>query len=264
MQSNILIRWGGYGLVLWLLVLGCVARKPSAVPEGAGTRVPAAMRRTVINSVEAQRPQYTTFSGRARSNLAINGEKQYNVTANVRIVHGDSIWISVTALMGIEAARVLITPDSVNVINRLNSVYIRQPFSYLHRFTGGRLDFAALEQLLVGDVATPVAERGAGVSQVPAGYLLQRQTDGLHYTVQVDTNYRNLYTLIADSAHGQQLEAHYSGYRQAGGNTFPYQMEMTMTTPESELRAEVDYNRVVYDGKVSLPFRIPPRYTEIQ
>lgn len=250
--------------MLSLFLLGCVSRKPTVAPEGTGERVSGAMRRTVINSVEAQRPQYTTFSGRARSNLTINGEKQYNMTANVRIVHGDSIWISVTALMGIEAARVLITPDSVNVINRLNSVYIRQPFSYLHRFTGGGLDFSALEQLLVGDVIAPAAERGTGVSQGAAGYLLQRQTDGLHYTVQVDTGYRNRYTLIADSVYGQQLEAYYSDYRPVVGNNFPHQMEMTMITPGSELRAEVDYNRVVYDEKVSLPFRIPPRYTEIQ
>lgn len=39
-----------------------------------------------------------------------------------------TIWISASAMMGMESLRTLITQDSVIVINRLNQTYIAEPF----------------------------------------------------------------------------------------------------------------------------------------
>src|SRR5690606_7882576 len=102
------------------------------------------------------------------------------------------------------------------------------------------------------------------VWQGVSGYLLQRQAADLEYAARVGNDYQNRYTLIADSAHGQQLEAHYSGHRTAAGNAFPSQMEISIATPHLALQAEMVYNKFVYDEKVELPFSVPSRYTEIQ
>ena len=134
MRNNILIKGAGFGLALAFL-LSCAPKKRLVPSGGYEKRVSRAERADVFAHAAQHQRHFTTFSGRAKSVLAINGKERYDVTANVRIVHDEAIWISVTALMGIEVARVLITPDSVKIINRLQAEYIKKPLEYLHHFT---------------------------------------------------------------------------------------------------------------------------------
>jgi len=264
MRSNILIRWAGFSLVLTSLLLACGPKKRTISSGGNETRMSGMAKRTVVDQVTRQRLHYTTFSGRARSNLTINEKERYDVTANVRVVHGEAIWISVTAIMGIEVARVLITPDSIKVINRLTSEYVNEPFIYLHHFTGNGLDFATLEKLLMGAVIDQIAGDNLEVWRGAAGYMLQRQANDLQYEMHVDADYQTRYTSIAASARGEQLEAYYADRRMDGGNSFPNQIEISIAAPQLSLQSAMKYNKVVYNEKVELPFTVPSRYTEAQ
>ncbi|MGV3763122.1 DUF4292 domain-containing protein [Parapedobacter sp.] len=263
MRSNTLIRWAGCYLVL-ALVFSCGPKKRVVSSGSSEEEVSGAAKVEVMDRIAEQQLHYNTFSGRAKSMLTVNGKERYDVTANVRLVRGEAIWISMTALMGIEVARVLITPDSIKVINRLRSEYIRKPFVYLRNFTGNGLDFASLESLLVGDVLHQMAGDGLAVWQGADGYLLQRQSEGLGYSVRVGTDYQNKYTAISAPARNQQLEAFYSDYRLVAGNFFPNHMEISITSSHLTLQSEMRYSNVVYDEKVEMPFTVPSRYTEVQ
>ena len=48
--------------------------------------------------------------------------KKNDFNAFIRMRKDSVLWVSVNALLGIEAFRVLITPDSVKVINKLDKV----------------------------------------------------------------------------------------------------------------------------------------------
>lgn len=263
MRSNTLTKAAGFCFVLALL-LSCGPKKRIVSSAGNETAVSGAARAAVMDHVAQQQLHYATFSGRAKSNLTINGKERYDVTANVRVVRDEAIWISVTAIMGIEVARVFITPDSIKIINRMQSEYTRKPFAYLSGFTGSGLDFSSLERLLVGDVIDQVSGRDLEVWKRASGYLLQRQADSLQYAVHVDTAYQNSYTSIAAPARGQQLEAFYSDYQAVAENSFPHQMKISIVTPQLTLLSEMRYSKVVYDEKVELPFIGPSKYTEVQ
>ncbi|MFB2119311.1 DUF4292 domain-containing protein [Parapedobacter sp. 2B3] len=258
-----LSRWAGLCLVL-VFSLSCGPKKRMVPAGDSEIRVPGAARRAVMSRVAQQQLHYSTFSGRAKSSLTINGKERYDVTANVRIVRDEAIWISVTALMGIEVARVFITPDSIRIVNRLQAAYIKKPFEYLRDFTGSGLDFPSLERLLVGDVIDQVAGDDLEVWKGRDGYLLQRQVDDMAYTVRVDTAYRNRHTSIAEPVRDQRLEAFYSDYQATTRNPFPHQMDISIVAPRFTLQSEVKYSRVLYDENVELPFSVPSRYTEIQ
>lgn len=263
MRSNISIRWLGYSLVLTWLLLACGPKKRT-ISGGNETRISGTAKHMVMDQVARQQLHYTTFNGRAKSNLTINEKDRYDVTANVRIVHDEAIWISVTALMGVEVARVLITPDSIKVINRLTSEYVSEPFAYLRHFTGSGLDFKVLEQLLMGGVIDEIMGDDLEVWQGATGYTLQRQANDLQYVVRVGADYQNRYTSIAAPARGQHLEAYYADYGIAAGNSFPNQLEISIATPQLTLQSAMKYSKVVYNEKIELPFTVPSRYTEVQ
>ncbi len=264
MRNSILTKTAGLCCVLAVLSLSCGPKKRVVPSGGSEVRMSGKDRAAVLRHFGERQLQYTTFSGRAKSILTINGKERYDVTANVRILRDKAVWISVTALMGMEVARVLITPDSIKVINRLQAEYVREPFAYLYNFTGSDLGFSSLEQLLVGDVIDRLAGDDLEVWKGAGGYLLRRQVEDSQYAARLDTDYENNYTSIVSPVHGQQLEAFYSDYQPVGENSFPNKMEISVATPHFTLRSEMRYSRVAYDEAVEMPFSVPARFTEVQ
>ena len=64
------------------------------------------------------------------------------------------IWLKVTALFGIEAARVMITPDKIQLLDRLNRKHITASYTYLKNFTDIPLTFTQLQNMTNGKAAT--------------------------------------------------------------------------------------------------------------
>lgn len=262
MRRNTLIRRAVFCITLAVL-LSCASKKRLTPTEGTEKRVSRAERMNILDSVAQHQLNYTTFSGRAKSSIVINKDS-YDVTANVRIARDKAIWVSITALMGIEVGRILITPDSIRIINRLQSEYIHKPFDYLHNFTSDGLDFSSLQHLLVGNVFGEENEGDTEVLKIDAGYLLRGHSDDLLYVAALDTHYRTMRTSVDEARRGQRLDAFYSDYRKSAGYDFPHQVKISITAVDLDLRSDMIYNRVVYDEEVEMPFNVPARYKEIQ
>lgn len=65
--------------------------------------------------------------------IVANGE--YPFTGTIRIHRDSTVWLSVSAFMGMESIRALATPDSVVMINRLNQTYLAEPLSVVSEKT---------------------------------------------------------------------------------------------------------------------------------
>src|SRR5580693_6090271 len=112
-----------------LTIESCTPKKQLVISKkAADTAAVNARVESKLDSIKASQLNFNTFSGKAKTSLNINGSCN-DVTFNIRISKGQKIWVSVTALAGIEVARALITPDSILAINKLQGLYIRQPFS---------------------------------------------------------------------------------------------------------------------------------------
>ena len=53
----------------------------------------------------------------------------FSFTGSLRMRRDSTVWLSASAFMGVENARVLVTNDSVYVINRVNQTYLAEPVS---------------------------------------------------------------------------------------------------------------------------------------
>ena len=104
-----------------------------------------------LAAIKAQQVVFDTFSGRASTKLDINGSSN-DVTLNIRLKKDKQIWVSITALLGIEVARALITPDSIKVINKLQGLYLKKPFSFIYQYASRQVNYKTIESLLVGNV----------------------------------------------------------------------------------------------------------------
>ena len=66
--------------------------------------------------------------------------KKTTVSGNLRIKHDSIIWISITPALGIEAVRFMLTPDSIQYINRLSNTYFVNSFGYINQLLKKKLD----------------------------------------------------------------------------------------------------------------------------
>src|SRR3954467_13537008 len=129
MKRNILNKLTLVCLVF--IAAGCSSKKLLVVKRPSADTA-AAVKVSDISSklaaIRSKQVTFNTFSGKAKAKLDVNGNDN-DVTLNIRINRDQKIWISITAIAGIEIARAQITPDSLIVINRLQSVYLKKPFS---------------------------------------------------------------------------------------------------------------------------------------
>ena len=86
---------------------------------------------------------FTTFSAKINVDYTASDGKKYDVNANLRMYKDSAVWISITAIFGIEGLRALITKDSVKILNKQDKVYKARSVAYLQeatQFTAGCTD----------------------------------------------------------------------------------------------------------------------------
>lgn len=264
MRDNILIKVA-LGVSILLLAVGCKTKREVTGPgTGREENISRSARAAVVSGVEKNQLTYTTFSGRARSNVRLN-KSSYDVTTNIRIKRGEAIWASVTYLLGVEVARVLITPDSVHVMNRLQSEYIKKPFDYIYRYTSREMDFENLENLLTGNVLTQATDDQVTVTKNEIGHLLRGERDDLAYLIQVNPNFKPVATTVDEAARSQLLRAIYDAFTSAGGQkVFPQHININVSAPDVDLAVDMQYNRISFDDAVEFPFSPPARFKVVE
>jgi len=105
--------------------------------------------RAARNAIISQKIDFTTFNAKIEVDYSGGDGKKYNVNAVFRMYKDSIIWISVNALLGIEAIRMVVTKDSVRLVNKLDKVYTARSVSYLQEVTALPLDLSTLQDLII-------------------------------------------------------------------------------------------------------------------
>ncbi|MCS6991113.1 MAG: DUF4292 domain-containing protein [Chitinophagales bacterium] len=136
------------GVVL-LLVLGAGCSTPS-VPTVSIPQRPAPVALVSVDSLRLHHFTYQWLQARAKVSVVYNG-KNTDFTAQLRARADSIIWISLQALGGLEAARMLLTPDSVHLIDRIGKQHMHADVDYFRQLTGLPLSFRHFQDLIAGN-----------------------------------------------------------------------------------------------------------------
>ena len=104
---------------------------------------------TLIDRMDSAAIRCRTLSAKIAANAEVN-DKSQAFSINLRMRSDSVIWLSVSAL-GIEAARFLITRDSIKMLDRINSKYMMTDYSYLNNMLQIGVDFTMLQEMLLGN-----------------------------------------------------------------------------------------------------------------
>jgi len=195
-----------------------------------------------------------------------NGKNDLKANANIRIKKDSLIWMSISASLGIEGARTLITQDSMVVIDRLNKQYTVLDYKELSEKYNFQINYDLLQSVLLGNLSSPI--QGEDKVSKELEHFLVLQDRG---SVRME-NYIGLNTMKLERAQWLDLPTqntltiNYTNFQRIEGLIFPYKNKIVLEyiePGESPLNTQIniEYNRAeISDKKERFPFNIPQKY----
>lgn len=246
-------------LIPVILLMGCGGKKKLAVTKPEVSINKNAAEGYLINNLD-----FRSFSGRAKAKVEFADEKQ-DVTLHVRILRDKAIWISVTATMfNYEAARVKITPDSVYILNKMQSSYISKPFQYVHKYTGPSVSFSTLQDLLMANVSQSLLRTDQiTVASASDEVQIVGIKDNLSFQYSLNEKHRPKVFRMNEVGTSGNLESFYSSFVISSGYNFPQNQHIKLNAGGMHISAVLNYNKAEFNQDVEMPFIIPSKYKAI-
>jgi len=244
-----------------LSIVGCKTHKQLVVnnkSDGSAVRTPSPVL-TKLDAIRAAQLNFTTFSGRAKARMQINNSSN-DVTLNIRINQGQKIWVSITAIAGIEVARAIITPDSILAINKLQGLYVRQPFSYIYKYASSQLDYRSVEALLIGNAIPQLLNDHVKMQADSANMVLNGSLEGLLYKLVMGPDMKAKSTNLSDQDAGQTMQVDNSVFMPVANRVVPSQIEINSTAGARKVKISMHYIKQDFDLPLEYPFSIPDSY----
>jgi hypothetical protein len=160
--------------LLWLTATGCLTGRRAATAT-----LPVREASMLLNDLDARRADWNTLGLRLESTASAMG-KAGTFTLNVRMARDSVIWMSISPALGVEAARILLTPDSVQVMSKLpGSRFVFQGnYNQLEDAVQAPVSFDLMQDLLLGQPLMMNPEREEYVSKVDGDrYVLMSKYD---------------------------------------------------------------------------------------
>ena len=216
--------------------------------------------KNIIADVTKNRIDFTTFTAKVK--IEYEGkENSDQATAYIRIQKDSLIWISLTGALGIEGIRVLITKDSVRLMNKLQKTVQYRSLAYLQELTEVPFDFYAVQDIIVGN---PVFLDSNIVSYQSNGKdLLVLMVGNLfkHLITLENNDFKVLHSKLddIDATRNRTCDITYDGYENAGNFNFSTKRKITVAE-KAKLDINLDFKSYNFNKPQDYPFNIPKNY----
>ena len=204
--------------------------------------------------------KFDWLSSRAKLNYK-DAQQDIQLQVNLKMQRDSLIWLSFTKL-GIEGARVRITPTRIQIIDRINRQYIERDFNFMYQFIPVKLSFSDLQQLIVGNAIDPLNSNWSSEVK-PEHYQLKTQNDklGLQYWIE-PTQFR-MKAMSAVSAQ-DSVQVQLSDFTPTtGGNLAQNIVLQTFSPQKGQVSANLILNKIDFTRPENLSFDIPEDYEKI-
>lgn len=241
-----------------------MSRKDSSqviVPDSTARKDSIRFMQDIYSAVQKNRVEFQTFSAKVKVDFQGSDGKKNDFNAFIRLQKDSVIWVSVNALLGIEAFRVLITPDSVKVLNKLDKVLQLRSVSYLREITKLPLGFKELQDLLIGNPIyfdnniISYKKEAESISVLNTGELFKHLLTLEPASMQVQHSKID----DADPTRARTADITYGDYEIRDGKPFSTYRRITVAE-KSKLDIEMKYRQFDFNVPLNFPFSVPKNY----
>jgi hypothetical protein len=214
-----------------------------------------------FDKMEKNHIDFNTFSAKVKMDYRDSKDRSYDFNAFIRIKKDSIIWVSVIAALGIEAFRVMITPDSVMIQDKLNKTIQYQTVSYLKEITQLPFDFGTLQDLIIGN---PVYVTGEVKTYKDDGSLITMSMLGSlfkHLMTFEKTQFNLMFSKLddVDLSRSRSANLAYDKYEANGKWQFATVRRITVAE-KTRVDVDMEFKQVEFDKPQNYPFSVPRNY----
>lgn len=266
---------------LFSILLGIVILMASCRSERSMIKAPIkeAGPDYLLSQLEEHELKFNSFKAKFSIRYAKGSDKS-TFKGNIRIKKDSLIWVSIAPILGIEMARIMITPDSVKVIDRQHKSYFMEEYAYVNRFLNNALDFDMLQAYLLGNDFSFYEKAGWKVNIDGGLYRLatanrrklkkfvkanQASEIPIQKTWLDPQTFKIKKVMIKEirDSRSRKLTAEYDNFYIISKQLFPLHAEYNLRASKN-IHVILDYSKVSLNQDMKYPFHISSKYKEVQ
>ena len=224
----------------------------------------ATLIKDVYNKVIKNKINFTTFNAKVK---AVYNSKEGNeeATAYIRLKKDSVMWLSLRGPLGIEGFRILITKDSVTVLNLLKKNVQYRSIVFLQQFTSIPFDFSALQDLVVGNPIFIDSNIHSYTTDSNNLQVLMPGTIFRHLITLDNTDYKLLHSKLDDinPAKTRSCNLFYSGYDNTNGVPFATQRKISVAEQSANTDIDLNFKQYNFNQPLTFPFNVPANYKRL-
>jgi hypothetical protein len=230
-----------------------------------------------------------------------DGHKGFKAT--FRSVLDSAAWVSITPALGIEVARVLLTPDTMKVLDKINDHYWVGDTGMARARFGLQPSLDLFQKALFGmpigldptekykadredgqytltskekkrfrraaeDLApedTLMDDRDMKEQRMERTLRKAEKRDAVVYRYWIEPDsFRITRVLITDLARDQQADVRYLHRTDVNGHLLPDHITLSLSDSSKQVSGSLLLDRIAIDGPLQLNFRIPEKFTPME
>ncbi len=236
-----------------------VVIKKVVVSDSSFNKIPA---EEVLSVLKKNKIDFKTFSSKARVQYEDHKGKQPDFNTFIRLQKDSVLWISISStFLGIEAFRILITPDTLIILNKLNKTVEYHPFSYIESFAKIPMDFKLLQNILIGNPVY-IGDSIVSFKETENHILIGTVGDYFKNLLMLSTGKKHLERIKLDDIDVSQNRTAallYGDYENNGGFDFATSREINVSE-KSKVDVSIEFRQYEFNKELSFPFSIPRNY----
>jgi hypothetical protein len=215
--------------------------------------------------------RFHTLSARLKLEFKSPG-KEMSSRAQLKMIYGDRLQLSIQPLLGIEMFRVELTNDSVKILDRMNKCYMTEGYEKIKRESAFDFNFHNLQSLFANNLFIP-GENGVSSGQFRR-FRLSKNKDfaslkikdetGLMYTFMADGEEKLLSASVRDKSGDYSLTWDYSDFQPVGKQQFPFRMDAELTAGNRKQGVvTLTFSPPEINSPLTTDFNIPQGYRRV-
>ena len=170
--------------------------------------------------------QFVYLSGKAKVSYQ-DAKQNFKSSVDIRIKKDSAIWLSFRPAMGIEAMRVLITQDSMKIIDRLKSENYAYSLRELSRNIQFNLDFVLFQAAITGNLISKT--KIDSTYQNTDFQVVTQKNNAIFLQTHIHKNNRKIYKVkLQDVVTQNQGQVNYADFTEYDKQLFAFSCTMVL------------------------------------
>lgn len=216
----------------------------------------------ILFKVNKNKIDFNSFSAKVKVSYSTKDESD-DATANIRILKDQLIWISLTGALGIEGFRILISKDSITLMDKIKKTIQYRSISYVQELTQLPFDFSTMQDVLVGNPVFLDSTVLSYKSNPETNELLVLTMGNMfkHLVTLEKTDFKLKHSKLddVDPLKSRTCDISLSNYELVSDFYFSTKRVITVSE-KSKLDIDLNFKQYSFNQPLTFPFNIPKNY----